>query len=976
MRRPASLGVTLSLCLVLAQVPSATGVLASQPAALPGNLSSLIDRAEARSSSVEANVARLREAAASGVASEMAAEIFSVAGRSVSEVRPERPVGGRTPWNLALTGEQAHAVAAIGAAIERAVSQMGTLPAREVREAYRQYLITSSRLVFRGGSLLGPASAGQISARGNATGSSYSLPASVERAAAAAPRASLDVLRTVEQNLPALARISAPRAAQEPVAGCDVVNQPPLLCVSSSLDNVYEKNAALIIDLGGNDVYRNNAGISPFLPEGGSAFVPVGISVDLAGDDSYRAMADQLIDGVSIATGGAFMGGIGISVDYAGNDQYVAHIPNEPGEPSLPGAGFGLALVIGQGGGSYSGSGLLLDLGGSDAYSVLPPVEPKASENRKVTAQGGGETCGGTFYVSAPPYRTPTHCPSTGALIDTGRGNDAYAIDLGDYAASEIQKVHTTWAQGAGSAGAGFLVDDGGSDSVSIRSVQHGVPSYTGVGEDAPEAHAHAPNTFMWAQGAAAGGLGIVSFGQGDTTYSMHVSADELAITTMTGQGAGALGGVAALDDAGGNDLYEMRSDAVLNPVTQVPPDCGIEKAIPCDAGLLVDAHYGLTQRNLYGQGYGGAGGLGVLLDASGNDTYRGSNSIELNAKLIDNAASGEGVPSMRVEGFWGPGAMVQGLGASGGLGLLADAGGTDTYLHEVENVTTARVESHDGRKPLVTALDAGRRSVGQGSGFFGGTGVLLDAGGSGDRVLSEAVNQVVTEPNPNGAFRWGGGSGSGAVQGAGDGGVLAVLGTSPTVLSSPNKPACVLYGAGNRGFAYWHECSSASIGAGPRAQTWDPPSYNVPPGGGYVAGALGQQGIRLQFTTDTVSAIQPDYSEQFDANTKRVPVAVQVTKTDGTPVPDQLIHLMLQFGACLGQCPAGEADTSRAWYGLWQSDAVTDSSGVARAELPVAFPVWTQNVPPPGKARVVATFDGAPGVHPMHEAKVLTIGS
>jgi hypothetical protein len=799
---------------------------------------------------------------------------------------------------------------------------------------------------------------------------------SIERATAAGPEAALDVLRTVEMNLPAITAIHRSRSAEETAAGCDLVDQLPLLCVSSTLDNVYDTDAVLIIDQGGNDVYRNNAGIAPFLPEGGSAYIPIGISIDLAGNDTYQEMADRMIQGSAIATGGGQMGGIGISVDYAGNDEYVARIPDANEGIPQPTGPSNLGLVVGQGGGAMSGSGLLFDLGGNDAYRVFPGPDARPSDNRTVSAQGGGVSCGGVFYVppNPPPYRAPNHCPSTGALIDTGKGNDEYEVDLGSYSSPTEKRMHTLYAQGAGGLGVGVLVDDGGSDSLSVRSHQHGMTNYTSVGGPQP-LESPPPDSFLWAQGAAVGGgLGIASFGEGDTTYSLDLPADELGITRASAQGAGVFGGLGALDDLGGNDTYEMRSEAVLNPVAEVTSDCGGATTVPCKADFFVNAHNGVAQRAIYGQGYGDSEGVGLLRDSAGNDTYRAANSIELTATLIDNAPADKGVPSMFVEGVIGPVAVVQGAASVGATGFLTDAGGTDTYSHQLENITTARVESHSGRKPVVTALDAGRRARGQGFGTTGAVGVLLDLGGSGDRVNSSAVQRVST-PDPNGAFQWGGGIGAGAVQGAGDGGALVMMGTAPAIVSSPSKPACVLYAPANHGFSYWHECSTLSVGTGPSSQTWDPPAYNVPPGGGFAPTASGTRAMNLRFTDESATTIQPDYSARFDLNTPRVPVVLRVTRPDGSPIQGQVIHLILQFGACSRQCPAGEGDTSRAWIGLWQSDPVTDADGIVRAELPAAFPEWTQYTPPPGKVRVVATYDGGPGLFPMHEARVLTIG-
>src|SRR3972149_6488579 len=98
---------------------------------------------------------------------------------------------------------------------------------------------------------------------------------------------------------------------------------------------LYQGDAFLVIDLGGDDLYENSAGAST--PE-----YPISIVIDLAGDDRYIAK-----DNLSQGTG--FMG-TGILTDIQGDDLYIA----ERGS---------------QGVGIF-GIGMLIDMKGNDTYKA------------------------------------------------------------------------------------------------------------------------------------------------------------------------------------------------------------------------------------------------------------------------------------------------------------------------------------------------------------------------------------------------------------------------------------------------------------------------------------------------------------------------------------------------------------------------------------------------------------------------------
>ena len=124
-------------------------------------------------------------------------------------------------------------------------------------------------------------------------------------------------------------------------------------------NNVYDcTQIDVIVDLGGDDVYRGPAGAT-------MNDRPLGVVVDLAGNDTYEALNDGL---------GSATYGLGMLLDLAGDDHYSARSRS---------AGFGAAglglfadlagddvveLGFHSGGVGLEGAGLFIDLAGADQH--------------------------------------------------------------------------------------------------------------------------------------------------------------------------------------------------------------------------------------------------------------------------------------------------------------------------------------------------------------------------------------------------------------------------------------------------------------------------------------------------------------------------------------------------------------------------------------------------------------------------------
>jgi hypothetical protein len=173
-------------------------------------------------------------------------------------------------------------------------------------------------------------------------------------------------------------------------------------------------------------------------------------------------------------------------------------------------------------------------------------------------------------------------------------------------------------------------------------------------------------------EGAAWSGVGILIDGAG---------ADHYVGKTLT-QGVGHVGGVGILDDEGiGDDSYLAIRNAqgvglggmgILrdhggNDTYGWYQPRAIDPAAPFQRAFSVGVIDELGRCDSMPRAYQGVailGGVGVLYDGAGDDTYRGAP-----AGLQDNAVPGLNLPT-----------GSQGWGFAGGFGVLDDEAGHDTY--------------------------------------------------------------------------------------------------------------------------------------------------------------------------------------------------------------------------------------------------------------------------------------------------------
>ena len=256
-------------------------------------------------------------------------------------------------------------------------------------------------------------------------------------------------------------------------------------------------------------------------------------------------------------------------------------------------------------------------------------------------------------------------------IVDLG-GNDRYTGPVAattspdlpisivvDCAGDDVYEhiSETVPAQGAGILGAGVLIDNGGEDSYTAGSHAQGV-GFFGLGMLFDRAGNDTYTMKHAGQGAGYFGLGFHLDGSGDDR--MYFLGD--------GQGYGGPGGVGVLASHSGDDYYE----AEVYSEKAGRPDYHSEGRVTISHAQGV----GAGRRGDGADGHNWAGGLGVMIDISGNDRYVSGNfSAGLGywygtGLLYD----GSGDDSYRSVYF------TQGSGAHFCIGALIDEGGDDRH--------------------------------------------------------------------------------------------------------------------------------------------------------------------------------------------------------------------------------------------------------------------------------------------------------
>lgn len=358
-------------------------------------------------------------------------------------------------------------------------------------------------------------------------------------------------------------------------------------------NNVYDldapsmMNIVCVIDLGGNDVYRE-----------GTCNInrPVFVIIDLGGDDQFIASKPGVqgasILGVSMLLSlsgkdvfvakdvaqGSTLGGAGILINYAGDDSYTALRRGQG--TALGGIGILIdkkghdkyrAALFGQGLGHPDGFGALEDCEGNDGYYVGGLYLDYYPEHPGYDGWGQGMGAGIRQVANG----------GVGMLLD-GAGDDSYEYDY--------------FAHGGGYwLGVGFARDFGGNDT------RHGATLLDYYGKKRGESR--------WQRFSCGFGchysIGFCFDDEGDDVYSGTIMSSGMAWDLAAGflldlggndrfdatggltKGAGAEAGFGVLFNYGGDDKYIGRSFGYAPPAISYhsPSSCGSNFSFLVDYG-------------------------------------------------------------------------------------------------------------------------------------------------------------------------------------------------------------------------------------------------------------------------------------------------------------------------------------------------------------------------------------------------------
>ncbi|RKY17073.1 MAG: hypothetical protein DRP63_04340, partial [Planctomycetota bacterium] len=384
-----------------------------------------------------------------------------------------------------------------------------------------------------------------------------------------------------------------PKRKPEGVTG-DVLfyGESPLgrVVVGGAGRNVYTGRFALIIDVGGDDIYAYPVATANITQ-------PVCVVIDAGGDDIYDFGG---------AGGAAAVGGISVLLDIKGNDHYLGGVVTE--------------------GAAIGGVSLLADLSGSDVYSADRFCQGAAVFGIAILADiQTRKRNKGSTHVSCDRYSAHTFAQGVGlprgvGLLLDSWGNDIYisvcsALNFRNLKDATLSqgfgygiRPHKSCVGSAG--GVGILLDENGDDIYIGNRFCQGSAYWFAMGilYDGGGSDHYVCSRYSEGAGIHTA-VGVLLDHDGDDYYSAYLGASQGfghdlgvgVLVDMKGndhycggeiiQGAGNSGGVGLLLDAQGNDTYHTTSPESSQPGAREHP-------------------------------YLRCMGLGALVDLAGNDSY------------------------------------------------------------------------------------------------------------------------------------------------------------------------------------------------------------------------------------------------------------------------------------------------------------------------------------------------------------------
>lgn len=321
---------------------------------------------------------------------------------------------------------------------------------------------------------------------------------------------------------------------------------------------------------------------------------------------------------------------------------------------------------------------VLIDLGGRDRYGYVEVPSPLDGA-RLVSDAGGryrptGATDGGPVSLSESPRQGGARA-GIAAVIDLGTDDDVYtALRL---------------AQGAAVFGAGVLLDEGGDDI------------YRGE---------------VMVQGAAAFGYALFLDLAGNDAHDAYQFA----------QGFSFARAAAAAIDGGGDDRWLMD----LGDPAQGGDPLYPSAQRPTNSNASLGQGFSFGRRADFSDGAHMSGGVAILLDRAGDDTYRGSVFAQGGGFWFGAGILADRGGRDTYDGLWYQG----GTAAHYAIGLLLDGGGDDRYGRSITPVNVTLGGGHDWSAAFLIDEAGDDDYLGSritlGSGNANGFGFLVDNAG------------------------------------------------------------------------------------------------------------------------------------------------------------------------------------------------------------------------------------------------------
>ncbi|MCP4246630.1 MAG: hypothetical protein GY778_06240, partial [bacterium] len=306
-------------------------------------------------------------------------------------------------------------------------------------------------------------------------------------------------------------------------------------------------------------------------------------------------------------------------------------------------------------------------------------------------------------------------------IVDLG-GNDQYT---GGIAASDASRSISLLldvggddryesggpAQGAGLCGIGILIDAAGRDVYRADRYAQGVGQF-GLGVCADLGGDDDYFVKYSGQGCGYFGVGLMLDSAGTDRYRLYAD----------GQGLGGVAGVGVLADRAGDDFYEAVRDSTITGRPSYHSEgenISVNNAQGCAMGRRGDG----------ADGHSWAGGLGALLDASGNDKYVSGNWSMGTGYWFGMGLLHDGGGNHEYGGV----AWSQATGAHFCIGVLVDEGGDDKHLVEATS-SNSLAFAHDFTAALLINIGGNDRyeaaKSGIGYSINRSVAALIDVGG------------------------------------------------------------------------------------------------------------------------------------------------------------------------------------------------------------------------------------------------------